>query len=138
MLLSRQPRGCKASVLCTSLWTIFPNTLVSRCAAVDDLGCGKVDNRRNASPYPSRGPSAVHMQSELSTVQPVSLVIPATGVAFDRLLTRNWVLTVLRMTVCGWPCWCMNQLRAPVLDRDGPRYTYMNETRNETNRPPVA
>ncbi len=76
------------------------------------------------------------MQSELSTVQPVSLVIPATGVAFDRLLTRNWVLTVLRMTVCGWPCWCMNQLRAPVLDRDGPRYTYMNETRNETNRWP--
>jgi hypothetical protein len=86
MLLSRQPRGAKASVLCISLWMISPNTLVSRCAAVDERGCGKVDNRRSASPYPSRGPSAVHMQSELSTVQPVSLVIPATGVSFDRLL----------------------------------------------------
>ena len=44
MLLSRQPRGCKASVLCISLWTIYPNTLVSRRAAVEERGCGKVDN----------------------------------------------------------------------------------------------
>ena len=87
MLLSRQPRGCKASVLCISLWMIYPNTLVSRCASVDERGCGKVDNRRNANPYPSRGPSAVHIRSELSTVQPVNFVIPATGVSFDRLLS---------------------------------------------------
>ena len=88
MLLSRQPRGCKASVLCTSLWMVYPNMLVSCYGAVDEQGCGKVDNRRNAGPYLSRGPSAVHMRSELSTVQPVGFVIPATGVSFDRLLSQ--------------------------------------------------
>jgi hypothetical protein len=46
MLLSRQPRECNASVLCISLWMIYPNTLVSCRAAVDERGCGKVDNRR--------------------------------------------------------------------------------------------
>ena len=51
MLSSRQPRGCKASVLCTSLWIVYPNTLVSRYAAVDERGCGKVDNRRSGSPF---------------------------------------------------------------------------------------
>ena len=45
MLLSRQPRGCKASVLCISLWMIYANMLVSRCVAVDERDCGKVDNR---------------------------------------------------------------------------------------------
>src|SRR5580704_787228 len=88
MLLSRRPRGCKASALCISLWMIYPNTLVSCCAVVDERGCGKVDNRRNASPYPVAAPSAVHMRSELSTVQPVGFVIPATGVSFDRLLSQ--------------------------------------------------
>ena len=44
--------------------------------------------------------------------------------------------SVLRMTVHGWPCRCMNPAQNPVLDGDGPRYTYMNETRNETNRWP--
>jgi hypothetical protein len=39
------PGGCKASVLCISLWMIYANTLVSRCVAVDERGCGKVDNR---------------------------------------------------------------------------------------------
>jgi hypothetical protein len=38
------PGGSKASVLCISLWMICLNTLVSRCAAVDERGCGKVDN----------------------------------------------------------------------------------------------
>jgi hypothetical protein len=35
MLLSRQPRGSKASVLCISLWMIYLNTLVSPCEYVD-------------------------------------------------------------------------------------------------------
>ena len=55
------PGGSKASVLCISLWMIYPNTLVSCCAAVDERGCGKVDNRRNASPYSGRRSSVVHM-----------------------------------------------------------------------------
>ncbi len=55
MLLSRQPRGCQASALCIILWMIYTNTLVSRCAYVDEQGCGKVDNRRNGSPYPVAG-----------------------------------------------------------------------------------
>ena len=38
------PGVSKASVLCISLWMICLNTLVSRCAAVDERGCGKVDN----------------------------------------------------------------------------------------------
>jgi hypothetical protein len=88
MLLSRQPRGCKASALCISLWMVYQNTLVSCCVIVDERACGKVDNRRNVSPYLSRGPSAVHMRSELSTVQPVGFVIPATGVSFDRLRSQ--------------------------------------------------
>jgi len=82
------PGGCKGSGLCISLWMLSANWLVSCCAAVDERGCGKVDNRRNANPYPSHGPSAVHMRSELSTVPPVSFVFPATGVSFDRLLFR--------------------------------------------------
>jgi hypothetical protein len=49
MLLSRQPRGCKASALCISLWRLSPNRLVSFCAAVDQQGCGKVDNGSYAS-----------------------------------------------------------------------------------------
>jgi len=81
------PGGCKGSGLCISLWMLSANWLVSCCAAVDERGCGKVDNRRNASPYPSREPSAVHMRSELSTVPPVNFVIPATGESFDRLLS---------------------------------------------------
>ncbi len=43
-------------------------------------------------PLPGRGPSVVHMWSELSTVQSVSFVILATDMPFDCLLTRNWVL----------------------------------------------
>lgn len=43
-LLSRQPWGCKASVLCTSLWMLWLNKLVSCCAAVNERVCGKVDN----------------------------------------------------------------------------------------------
>jgi hypothetical protein len=49
MLLPRQPRGCKASVLCISLWMIQANILVSGCVSVDRRGCGKVDNRGKAS-----------------------------------------------------------------------------------------
>ena len=37
MLLSRQPRGSKASVLCISLWMIYPNTLVSPCENVENV-----------------------------------------------------------------------------------------------------
>jgi hypothetical protein len=48
-LLSRQPRGCKASVLCIRLWMISANILVMDCVAVDERGCGKVDNSQGAS-----------------------------------------------------------------------------------------
>jgi hypothetical protein len=40
------------------------------------------------------------------------------------------------MTVHDRPWWCRDPAQNPVSDGDGPRYTYMNETRNETNRPP--
>jgi hypothetical protein len=44
MLLSRQPRGSQASVLCISLWMIYSNTLVSPCENVEERACGNVDN----------------------------------------------------------------------------------------------
>jgi hypothetical protein len=35
-------------------------------------------------------------------------------------------------------CWSIEPAQSAVLDGDGRRYTYMNETRNETNRSPGA
>ena len=67
MLLSRQPRACKASVLCISLWRLSPNGLVSICAAVDQQPCGKVDNSSQPA-LPRRKASAIHKQREVSTV----------------------------------------------------------------------
>ncbi len=104
MLLSRQPRGCKASVLCISLWMVCPNMLVSRRAAVDEPGCGKVDNRRNAVLTQSR-PGAIHMRSELSTVRPVSLLFrpPRIGSAHPpeiRFPRRRVMLTLLFPAGC--------------------------------------
>jgi len=79
-LLSRQPRACQASVLCISLWIVSVNMLVNHCTAVDVRGCGKVDNRGEASP--GRAPqSAVHRRSEVSTGQLCSLLFLETGVA---------------------------------------------------------
>ena len=72
-LLSRQPRACQASVLCISLWIVSVNMLVNRCTAVDMRGCGKVDNRGEASPGRAP-PSAVHRRSEVSTGQMCSLL----------------------------------------------------------------
>jgi hypothetical protein len=43
-LLSRQPRGCKVSLLCISLWMFSANRLVTCYVSVDERGCGKVDN----------------------------------------------------------------------------------------------
>ena len=43
------PGGCKASVLCISLWMLSANRLVTCHAAVDERGCGKVDNSEDAS-----------------------------------------------------------------------------------------
>ena len=40
-----QPLTSQDNALCTSLWTIQVNTLVSACPVVDDRGCGNVDNR---------------------------------------------------------------------------------------------
>ena len=48
-LVSRQPRGCKGSVLWIGLWMLSANRLVNRCEAVDERGCGKVDNGEDAS-----------------------------------------------------------------------------------------
>jgi hypothetical protein len=82
-LLSRQPRVCKASVLWIGLWMLSANRLVNCCEAVDEQGCGKVDNREDASLALGREASAVHKRNEISTVQPVSSVIPATGMLAD-------------------------------------------------------
>ena len=38
------PGACQASALCISLWMLYENTLVSHHRAVDERGCGKVDN----------------------------------------------------------------------------------------------
>src|SRR5215472_84731 len=43
------PGGCKASVLCISLWMLSTNRLVTCRAAVDERSCGKVDNSQGAS-----------------------------------------------------------------------------------------
>jgi hypothetical protein len=40
------------------------------------------------------------------------------------------------MTVQDRPCRCIDPAQRAALDGDGPRYTYMNETRNETSRWP--
>jgi len=97
MLLSRQPRGCKASLLCKSLWMIYPNTLVSPCAVVDEQGCGKVDNRRKRQLFPSRGPSAFHIRSELSTVQPVAVI----GLTFNAASLLSLIrLYLVRLAHC--------------------------------------
>jgi hypothetical protein len=48
-LQSRQPRVCKASVLCISLWMVSTNRLTTCCTAVDERGCGKVDNSQGTS-----------------------------------------------------------------------------------------
>ena len=39
------PGPAKASALCISLWMVHVNMLVSHYIAVDERGCGKVDNR---------------------------------------------------------------------------------------------
>jgi hypothetical protein len=41
-----QPLTSQDNALCTDLWIIQVNSLVSACPAVDDRGCGNVDNRR--------------------------------------------------------------------------------------------
>ena len=43
------PGGCKASVLWIGLWMFSANRLVNPCEAVDEQGCGKVDNGEDAS-----------------------------------------------------------------------------------------
>jgi hypothetical protein len=82
-LLSRQPRGCKASVLWIGLWMLSVNRLVKRCEAVDEPGCGKVDNHEDASCALGPEASAVHKRNKVSTVQPASSVMPATGMLAD-------------------------------------------------------
>jgi hypothetical protein len=54
------PVTCQGRLLWTDLWVIWVNTLVSRSAAVDGHGCGKVDNpagtgspARSQSPVPA-------------------------------------------------------------------------------------
>jgi len=43
-----QPLTSQDNALCTILWIIRVNMLVSACPAVDDRGCGNVDNRGGA------------------------------------------------------------------------------------------
>ena len=43
------PGGAKASVLWIDLWILLANRLLNRCEAVDEWGCGKVDNDEDAS-----------------------------------------------------------------------------------------
>ena len=40
-----QPLTSQDNALCTNLWTIHLNSLVSDQSAVDDRGCGNVNNR---------------------------------------------------------------------------------------------
>jgi hypothetical protein len=40
------------------------------------------------------------------------------------------------MTVQDRPGWSIDPAQSAVVDGDGRRYTYMNETRNETNQAP--
>ena len=42
------------------------------------------------------------------------------------------------MTVQRGPCWFIYPAQSPAVDGDGPRYTNMYETRNETKRLPVT
>ena len=42
------PGDAKASVLWIVLWMLSANRLVNRCEAVDERGCGKVDNGEDA------------------------------------------------------------------------------------------
>src|SRR5262249_61980845 len=82
-LLSRQPRGCKASVLCISLWMLSANILVSCSVVVDERGCGKVDNSQDVGLFPRSEAWQIHKRKEVSTVQPVSSVITAADMPSD-------------------------------------------------------
>jgi hypothetical protein len=66
------PGACQANALCISLWMISVNTLVCHCTAVDERGCGKVDNygdvRSRASIVHRR--SGVYSQASLWRGEP--------------------------------------------------------------------
>jgi hypothetical protein len=61
------------------------NMLFSRYAAVDERGCGKVDNGYSMA-LPSDEALVVHRRQEASTVQPVSFALPVTDMWADRPL----------------------------------------------------
>ena len=63
------PGGAKASVLWIALWMLSANRLVNRCEAVDERGCGKVDNGEDASLAQAGKASVAHKRNEVSTVQ---------------------------------------------------------------------
>jgi hypothetical protein len=77
------PGVCQASVLWIVLWMLWINMLVSRCEVVDERGCGKVDNDEDANLTRVGEASVVHKRQEVSTVQLVNSVIPATGMPAD-------------------------------------------------------
>jgi hypothetical protein len=103
------PGRCKASVLCISLWMLSANSLVTCCAAVDERGCGKVDNSSEAS-LAQVGKLPCPHPREASTVQPVSSVIRATDMAADLpLFRRNRTVHECRWTSPDGPSNCTDR-----------------------------
>jgi len=69
------PGPAKASALCISLWMIQTNLLVNHGVAVEERGCGKVDNRQGADLIQIAGPPAIHRRSEIPTAGLWSLLL---------------------------------------------------------------
>ena len=81
------PGPAKASALCISLWMIQTNLLVNHGVAVEERGCGKVDNRQGADLIQIAGPPAIHRRSEIPTAGLWSLLLQR-GHAVDLPFSR--------------------------------------------------
>lgn len=87
-LLSRQPRGCKASVLWIDLW-MLRQTGWSTTVKLWTSGAVEKWITVKKPALPSQVASAVHKRNEISAVQLVSSVIPATSMPADLLLSSQ-------------------------------------------------
>jgi len=105
MLLSCQPRACKISVLCINLWMVQVNMLANRRTAVDEHGCGKVDNRGRRPWRRSRRPSP--SAASWPGGRPDAFLPALTG-------SLNHPANMLSTRECHASCWSMPRSSATL------------------------